>query len=253
MKIVIIEDEQLTAEDLAETLIELPDGIQITKILNSVADAVQYFRTQEHPDLIFCDIQMGDGYSFDIFNAVKIEAPIIFCTAFNEYALDAFRNNGIDYILKPFSKKTIKGAIEKYKALRTKMSFTGIDYSAVFKNIQSGQQARKSTSLLVNWKDKIIPVKISDIALFNIEYKMAQLITFDNQKYFISNTLEELEEICGTDFYRANRQYLINREAVTEALQYFARKLVLNLKIEGKHEIIISKNKVPEFLSWLRC
>lgn len=252
MKIVIVEDEQLTAEDLAETLVQLHDGIQVLRIINSVAEAVQYFRQEEHPDLIFCDIQMGDGYSFNIFSAVKIEVPVIFCTAFNEYALDAFRNNGIDYILKPFSKTTIKSAIEKYKTLRERMGYVAVDYNAVLKHIQPGIQNRKSSSLLVNWKDKIIPVKISDIALFNIEYKMVQLVTFDNQKYFINQTLDELEEICGDSFYRANRQYLINKESILEALQYHARKLLLKLKAEGRHEIIISKNKVPEFLSWLR-
>ncbi|MBI3235052.1 MAG: response regulator, partial [Bacteroidetes bacterium] len=171
MKIVIIEDEQLTAEDLANSLLQLSDGIQISRILNSVSESVEYFRANDHPDLIFCDIQMGDGYSFDIFNTVKIQVPVIFCTAFNEYALEAFRNNGIDYILKPFSKKTIRTSIEKYKTLRAKMGYPAIDYSTVLKNIKPGIQNRKSSSLLVNWKDKIIPVKISDIALFNIEYK----------------------------------------------------------------------------------
>jgi DNA-binding LytR/AlgR family response regulator len=252
MRVVIIEDEQLTAEDLAETLIQLPDDIRVVRIIHSVAEAVHYFRQEQHPDLIFCDIQMGDGYSFDIFSAVKIEIPVIFCTAFDEYALDAFRNNGIDYILKPFSGETIKTAIEKYKTLRAKMGYAAVDYSAVLKNIHPGIETRKSSSLLINWKDKIIPIKISDIALFNIAYKTTQLVTFDNQKYFINHTLDELEEICGETFYRANRQYIINKESVVEALQYHARKLVLKLKVDDRHEIIISKNRVPEFLSWLR-
>jgi two-component system, LytTR family, response regulator LytT len=253
MKVVIVEDETLTAEDLAEILLKLPDGIEVVKILTSVAEAIPYFKQNTSPDLIFCDIQLGDGHSFEIFKQVHIDVPVIFCTAYDEYAFEAFRNNGIDYILKPFVKKSIKSAIEKYKSLRTRLSMTGIDYDNLLQNIRSRlSHDKKISSLLINWKDKIIPVRINDIALFSIDFKMTQLITFDNQKYFVNHTLDELEEICGEDFYRANRQYLINRNAVTEALQYHARKLVLKLKVEDKHEIIISKNRVPEFLSWLR-
>lgn len=253
MKVVIVEDEALTAEDLAEILLKFPDGIEIVKILPSVQEAIIYFRHNSSPDLIFCDIQLGDGYSFEIFKEIRISAPVIFCTAYNEYALEAFKNNGIDYILKPFTKKTIKAAVEKFKLLKAQLGGTGTDLANLLQNIHTRQQSdKKVSSLLINWKDKIIPVKINDIALFNIGFKMTQLVTFNNQKYFVNHTLDELEKICGEGFYRANRQYLINRNAVTEALQYHARKLVLKLKVEDKHEIIISKNKIPEFLSWLR-
>ena len=253
MKIVIVEDEALTAEDLAEILLKLPDSIEVVKILTSVSEAIPYFNQNNLPDLIFCDIQLGDGHSFEIFKQVPIDVPVIFCTAFDEYALEAFRNNGIDYILKPFVKKNIKAAIDKFKLLRTRLSRSTVDYNGLLQNVQVRfNQNKRISSLLINWKDKIIPVKINDIALFNIDFKMTQLVTFGNQKYFVNHTLDELEEICGEEFYRANRQYLINRNAVTEALQYHARKLVLKLKIEDKHEIIISKNRVPEFLSWLR-
>ena len=114
------------------------------------------------------------------------------------------------------------------------------------------KRQRKNGALLINWKDKIIPVKIRDIALFSIEYKMTQVITFDNQQYYINQPLDELEQICGLPFYRANRQYLVNRDAISEALQYFARKLVLKLKVKGDYEVIISKNRVPDFLEWLK-
>jgi len=253
MKIVIVEDEMLTAEDLAEILLNFPENIDIVKILSSVSDAIVYFKQNSYPDLIFCDIQLGDGHSFEIFKQVKIDVPVIFCTAYDEFALEAFQNNGIAYILKPFIKKDIKDALEKYKILRNRFSNADIDYEVLFKNLQAkDNHDKKISSLLINWKDKIIPVKITDIALFSLEYKMTQLTAFNNQKYFITHTLEELEEICGRNFFRANRQFLINRESISEALQYSARKLVLKLKIEGNFEIIISKNKVPEFLSWLK-
>jgi two-component system, LytTR family, response regulator LytT len=253
MKVLIIEDEQLTAEDLSEILMEMPDGISVEKILGSVAEAIEYLTKEPEPDLIFCDIQLGDGHSFEIFKQVKTKIPVVFCTAYDEYALEAFKNNGIDYILKPFSKKDIREAVLKFKQLQLTLSKPITDFDALFKSLNANTiHGPKTSSLLVNFKDKIIPIKIADIALFGIEHKNTLLITFSNQKYFINQTLEELEQICGDNFYRANRQYLINREVVTEVLQYFARKLLLKLKIESKHEIVISKTKIPEFLSWLR-
>ncbi len=243
----------LTAEDLAEILLKLPDSIEVVKILHSVTESIEYFKQNTSADLIFCDIQLGDGHSFEIFKQVHIDVPVIFCTAYDEYALEAFKNNGIDYILKPFVKKSIKGAIEKYKSLKARFSQSNIDFDNLFQNLQTRyNHDKKISSLLINWKDKIIPVRINDIALFNIDFKIAQLITFDDQKYFVNHTLDELEEICGENFYRANRQYLINKNAVDEVLQYSFRKLFVKLKVKGDFDITIAKVKVPEFLSWLK-
>lgn len=252
MNVVIIEDELLTAQDLADMLSRLPEKPVVLKILPTVAEAVAYFSSAPEPDLIFSDIQLGDGHSFDIFRSIQPGCPVIFCTAYNDYALEAFRNNGIDYILKPFSQRSIAASVEKYRQLKYALTRNTPDYESLYHYRDNGSANRKTSSLLVNWKDKIIPVRIPDIALFTIEYKMTQLVTADNQKYYISQTLEELEKICGNGFYRANRQYLVNKACITEALQYFARKLVLKLNIEEKHEIIISKNRVPEFLAWLQ-
>jgi len=252
MKVVIVEDELLAAEYLAELLSKLQEGIQVAKILSSINEAAEYFKHNSLPDLIFCDIQLGDGHSFEIFSRVKINVPVIFCTAYNQYALQAFKNNGIDYVLKPFTRTHIKESIEKYKTLRHTFTNAIIDYENILKSLHGHNNDKKVSSLLINFKQKIIPVKITDIALFCIDHKMTQIITLDNQKYFTNYSLDELETVCGKNFYRANRQFLINHETVQEALQYFGRKLVVKLKIEDKHEIIISKSKVPEFLSWLR-
>jgi len=250
MKVIIVEDEPTAVEELTAIISTMPGGIEVVKILSSVADTMQYLETNTLPDLIISEIQLCDGKSFDIFKQVKINVPVIYCTAHKEYLLEAYKNNGIDHILKPFAKIAVKRSLEKYYQLREHFSNTNSDYKNIIKDLQ--KRNNDNTSLLVNWKDKIIPVKIKDIALFSIEYKSTQAITFSNKKYYISNTLEELEEICGNNFYRANRQFLINREAMVEAEQHFARKLLLNLNIDGAHQIIISKNKVPEFLNWLR-
>lgn len=254
MQVVIIEDEQMTAEDLAVILLQLPYGITIPKILSSVKEAVEYFQDHRQPELIFCDIQLGDGRSFDIFKLVDTNTPVIFCTAFNNYALEAFNNNGVGYVLKPFTKRSVKEAIDRFQSLRKSMQNSAAVTSSFPNNsLLSYTPALKASTILVNRQDRIIPVKIADIALFGVDHKSTRLITKTNQDYMVSHTLEELELLCGEDFYRANRQYLINRSAITEVLQYNARKLFVKLNIEGSYDLTIAKAKVSDFLSWLKC
>lgn len=253
MKAVIIEDELLTAEDLAAVLLKLPVKVEVQKILSSVKEAIEYFNHGAVPDIIFCDIELGDGHSFEIFKHVQVSSPVIFCTAYNKYALQAFENNAVGYILKPFTKKSIKDAVDKFLTLKKEMTRSATDLSILLSGIQMAQtEVKKTSAILVNWKDKIIPVKHEDIALFGIEYKTSFLITHSNIRYSLSHNLDELEQICGESFYRANRQFLINRNAVEEAIQYTARKLFIKLKIKGEFDITVAKAKVPEFLSWLK-
>lgn len=248
MKIVIIEEDIAAATYILKLLEKLSfqqDGI---KIIYSISEAENFFRSHHATNLIFCNVTIAGKSSFTIFKRIKINTPVIYYADNTAAAPEAYKYNGIGYMLKPLTKKTIAGSIEHYKLLRDGFNNSKPDNIGI--NVT--RTAIQNSSLIVTWKDKIIPLKIKDVALFNIDYKMTQAITFNNRKYFIANTLEGLEEICGTDFYRANRQFLINREAVAEAAQHFARKLVLKLKVEGEYEIIISKNRVPEFLNWLK-
>lgn len=256
MKVVIIEDEALAAETLSDYIKAIDKNIEIEAILSSVSESLDYFRVHQAPDLIFSDIHLGDGHSFHIYKEAKIAVPIIFCTAFNEYALEAFKNNGIDYILKPFEKKDIREAVDRYKQLKSnlsKNSSNSLNLEAVLEALQSKPVKKKETNLLVNFKDKIIPIKIEEVAVFFIDYKTTQVVTFDNKRYSINYTLEELEAMTEEkQFYRANRQFLINKAAIKEVSQFFARKLTVEVSIEGKYDIIVSKNKATEFLEWLR-
>lgn len=248
MNIVIIEDEQLTADDLAENIVSLDPEAQIAAKLYSVHDAISWFKKNEHPDLIFSDIQLGDGLCFEIFKSLPITSPVIFCTAFDEYALTAFKANGIDYILKPFDRETIANAFSKYKELKRR--FAGNQFENILELFEQ-RKSQKKGSILVYQKDKILPVRIDDIALFYIENEITYLLTFD-QKIFITNKiLDELEKIAGSDFYRANRQYLIQRKAIKEAAQYFARSLSVTLTVPFKETIKVNKVKVTDFLLWL--
>lgn len=250
MKIIIIEDEQHTAEDLAETILKINAKAEILAILNSVKEAVSYYKKGEKPDLVFCDIQLGDGLSFEIFKQTAISSPIIFCTAYDEYALKAFKANGIDYILKPFTKNAIQESLKKYEELKHNFISKIPPYQTVLELLENRKNP-KQVSVLVYQKENIIPIRLNEIALFYKEHELTYLIAFDQKKYSINKSLEELEGMLGSDFYRANRQFIINRKAVKSASQYFARKLSVRLIIPFGEKIIISKVKSKDFLNWL--
>jgi DNA-binding LytR/AlgR family response regulator len=250
MKVIIIEDEPLTAHDLAEGLKQLEPTIAIDAILSSVKQASDYLASNSLPDLIFSDIQLGDGLSFEIFKDNDYNIPIIFCTAYDEYALEAFKANGIDYILKPFTNDSLQKTLQKYKQLHQKFSKENHSYENMI-NLLQKKILPKRSSVLVYQKEKIIPLPVSEIALCYVHNKITLLISFDQQNFIVSQSLDELEEICGEDFYRANRQYLINRKAIKEVSHYYARKLLLKPTVTFKESITVSKEKSTLFLQWL--
>jgi DNA-binding LytR/AlgR family response regulator len=250
MNIVIIEDEPLTAEDLEDTLVEVEPATRITAVLASVKAAVAYFQQNPAPDLIFSDIQLGDGLSFEIFQTVQITRPVVFCTAYNEYALEAFKANGIDYVLKPFSKATIEKTLQKYKQLQQSLAPVTPDYQALLQLLDN-RQAQKPSSVLVFQRDKIIPLPIDQIAVCYSQNLVTHVITFDQRKFTLNQNMEEMEVLCGNQFFRANRQFLLHHKAIKEAAQYFGRKLSVTLTIPFQEEIIVSKAKSPLFLNWL--
>jgi len=250
MNILLIEDEELAADDLVNAIMKAVPSVQVKTILVSVKESISYLKQHRLPDLIFSDIQLGDGLSFEIFDAVRIETPIVFCTAYNEYMLDAFRSNGIDYLLKPVTVQAVSEAINKYYTL--KRSFTAnLNLPHDFYKKLLDTIVQRPVSLLVNQKDKIIPLSVQDIALFYIEYEGTFLQTFEGKSFTIAKSLEELERLIGVDFFRVNRQYLINRLAVKHASYSISRKLIVNLSIPYREVITVSKEKSPLFLSWL--
>lgn len=252
MDIVIIEDEPLTAEDLAETILAVDDSSHIEASLESVKESIDYFNHHDHPDLIFCDIQLSDGSCFQLFKKINITVPVIFCTAYDEYAIKAFKANGIDYIVKPFTPKIISEALERYHKLKNTFSEdpNPISYDALM-DILAKEKEQFPTSLLVNYKDQILPIKAQDIALFFIENEMTRLLTFDRDRYFIDKSLDDLDKLTDSYFFRANRQHLINRDAVKSASKTLTRKLAIRLTIPYKDSITVSKAKAAQFLDWL--
>ena len=248
MRILIIEDEKITAVDLAHSIKEIRPNFTVIKILTSVKSAITFLKTKPAIDLIFSDIQLTDGLSFEVFKAIEIDAPIIFCTAYDEYALNAFNVNGIAYLLKPFTIDAIENAIEKFENLTQQKD------NKLTKLLQYMEQSNKpkvSPRILVYQGEKIIPIPFSDIALIYLKNGIVKLHTFDNQIFIVSETLEELYKINNSDFFRANRQYLVHQKAIKNAAKYFNRRLVLHLHFPFDEKIIISKEKAPAFLDWL--
>ena len=250
MKIVIIEDEVITANDLADTIVALEPDVKITAVLSSVKTAIAYFQEADSPDLIFSDVQLGDGLCFEIFKKVKVSAPVIFCTAYDEYALNAFKTNSIDYILKPFTSRDISDALNKYRNLQQSFTTGDQQYKAIME-VLTNKDAPKTAAILVHHKDKIMPVRLEDIALFYIENEVTILLKFDGKTCALNKNLEGLEQLTGNNFFRVNRQFLVNRKAVIDASHYFTRKLSVNISVPFKEKIMVSKERTPLFLSWL--
>ena len=248
MKVVIIEDERITADDLIENLQDVKPNYTIVKILTSISEALAFFQLQPEIDLIFSDIQLGDGLSFDIFKQIKINVPIIFCTAYNEYALEAFKANGIDYILKPFSIDEIKKAVDKFELLTNKNDVS-IDKLLDYFSVK--QLKANNVSILVYQKDVIIPINTNDIAIVQLNNGTVKLVAFNGTTYFTTQSLEEIEKLNLPFYFRANRQFILHRKIVKDVVQHFNRKLLVRLTIPFDEQILISKEKSPAFLAWL--
>ncbi|TSJ47811.1 LytR/AlgR family response regulator transcription factor [Fluviicola chungangensis] len=245
MRIVIIEDEALTAADLKDSILKVATSSKIDAVLGSIQEAEEYFLGNPLPELLFCDIQLGDGSIFDLLNKVNIDVPIIFCTAYNEHALQAFKLNGIEYILKPFSKEDVLRALNKYERLRSSFK-SRFDYNQL--------QLPKQQHLLVHYRDTIVPVPFSDIGMIFIANQVVYLQTFANKKYVLHKTLEELEQTLDRQFFRVNRTAIINKKLVQEVGKLLTRKLLIQLPPDFKTDLklTVSKTKAPAFLKWMK-
>jgi len=250
MKIAIIEDEKLTAKDLANTIKAIEPDVEIVAILHSVGESLAFFNQNPDLDLIFSDIELGDGLSFEIFQKINNHIPIVFCTAYQQYTLEAFKTFGIDYILKPFSKSSIEKTLAKYKTLQNSFNKPSQNISSLFNELKNKIYNNKP-SVIIYHGDKIIPIKGDDIAVFFIENEVTFAYTFDQKRFLVGQKMDSLEKTFSPGFFRANRQFLINRKAVKDASHYFHRKMLANLTIPFADQIVVGKLKTMEFLNWL--
>ena len=226
-----------------------PDSV-ILNILQSVEESVEWLKTNESPDLIFSDIQLADGLSFDIFRIFPVQSPVIFCTAFDEYSIRAFETNSIDYLLKPIDKEKLSQSLAKYDSMK-KIFSSDDEYTNRLREVFEKLKNPPKSTLLVHYQDKIIPLIINEIDF--IYYLQGTVRAFTQQQnYQLNQTLDDLEKIFDEErFFRANRQFIINRNAILNVERYFARKLIVKLSCKTPENIIISKSKSSRFLSWL--
>lgn len=246
-RVIIVEDETAAAVNLRSMLQNIDPETVVVDTLESVEEAVAYFSNSVEADVVFMDIHLADGDSFRIFDSVDINIPIIFTTAYDEYALQAFKVNSIDYLLKPFKEEELRRALDKLERLTT------AERSAAERKVREVAAAESLNTLLVRYKDKIIPVAMADVAFFYTFAERVTLTTLTGESYPVDKTLEALSQQLSTEeFFRANRQFIVSRRAVKDIAVWFGSRLALNLTLETPERIIISKARVPEFKQWLQ-
>jgi len=253
MKVVIVEDEIAASENLTFQLNGIDSTIEILSVIDSVDTAVEYFSIKNEAELIFMDIHLADGVSFEIFEKVTINTPVIFTTAYDQYAMQAFKVNSIDYLLKPINEEELSEAIAKFKRRVRVEKPINDQIEGVLQLLQTNIKTYKKT-YLVQKRDELIPVKIEDLAYFYIETGIVKGVTFENQTFIIDKKLEDIEsEIDPSIFYRANRQFVVNRNAISNIKHYFNGKLVVNTNPRFEERILISKAKATEFKNWVNA
>ncbi|HYE56595.1 MAG TPA: LytTR family DNA-binding domain-containing protein [Chitinophagaceae bacterium] len=255
MKAVIIEDEDIIARVLQNKIRSIDPDIQIAGILPSLKVARNWFLNNAEPDILFMDIQLSDGVSFELLEQYQLRCPIVFTTAYDEYAIRAFKVNGVDYLLKPVDEDELRKAIDKCKAIIERKSPAITDLSELVKALTMRQQPMNQykEKFIVNIRNQWMPVNTSDIACFARE-TLNYIYLFNGERYLLDySTLDEVEELLDQQkFYRANRQYIINIDAVQTVKPLENAKLLIRLK-EPNHKtnIEMSREKAPVFKKWL--
>jgi DNA-binding LytR/AlgR family response regulator len=245
IKTVIIEDERLIAEEFTKMLMRASGDMEIIGSFSTVKESVDFLSANDSPDLIFSDVQLPDGLSFDIFNKVHVKSPVIYVTAYDNYILNAFESNGIDYLLKPVDQKDIEKTLEKYKTFK--------DHFDNHRSFINSFYKKQKTRLLVRKGIENIILRTSDIVIIYTENKLVYVIDKDGKKYIADKNLSDLdEELNPGVFFRVNRQYIINIGFVKSYKAYEKVKLQIDLTMpELQHQIIVSQEMAPCFRKWI--
>ena len=246
MKVVIIEDEYFSAEKLSHQLKHLNSAIEVLAIIPSVEKGLEWFHNNPEPDLIFSDIQLEDQQSFDLFKQLTIETPIIYTTAFDQYAINAFKQNGIDYLLKPISIEDLQSALKKYESLEYRMLKRGLHLQV------DKPKAEMKERFLVKKGSQLVVVKTTEVAYFKSDQKLTFLITFDQHKYIIEQTLDQItDQVDPKKFNRISRNRLVALESIDKIHNHFNGRLKLELLPPEDEEVFVSRERVQGFKDWL--
>lgn len=247
MKILIVEDETAAYENLVDILSMMGPDIEIAGYTESIRQTIQWLQTNRNPDLIFMDIHLSDGSAFSIFESVKIEVPIIFTTAYDEYAIQAFKVNCIDYLLKPIKADEMKRALDKFRKWTQKEI---LNYLTYLTNLATTPKFKDR--LLIPVKDQLQPLEINDISCFYTTDKNTRIYLKNGKSVAYSKTLEQIEgSLNPKDFIRANKQFILARKSVKNITIWFDSRLLITIDIEPPERIYVSKNKAAEFKAWI--
>lgn len=251
MNVLIVEDEKKTAELLKELIEEQADYL-VVHTCPSIECTVNYLaKHQQKLDLMFLDIQLADGESFEIFRETEVNIPVIFCTAYDQYVLKAFKSNGIDYILKPFKEEDIHEALEKVETMRSSLSKGLKPDPHTIRNLFTDEPGYQK-SFLVRHQENMVPIHVSDIAFVHLINDMVNIYNFKGAKNIIFKKMEEIESsVDPAQFFRINRQMIVNRDAIKEISPYFNRKVTVELSIDIPEKAVVSRLKVTPFLDWM--
>lgn len=250
LKCIVVEDEKPAARRLGRLLEK--NGLQVTQLLHSVQEAVSWFQENPHPALMFLDIQLSDGLSFDIFKQVEINSFIIFTTAYDAYALQAFKLNSIDYLLKPIDEVELVAAIQKYKTQQTKSQSISIDFDLVKKMLFSQSEVDYKQRISVKIGPQIKLISVDSIECFYTQNKATYLFTDEGRQYLIDETLEEMETLLDPkNFSRVNRQFIVHINAIKNIVVYSNSRLLVSLQHFDETDIIVSRERVKDFKALL--
>lgn len=253
MNILIIEDELAATKNLKYLINKVEPSACIDNTIQTVYDAINYFNSGPLADLVFMDVHLADGTCFEIFEKIETNIPIIFTTAYDEYAIKAFKVNSIDYLLKPIDEDAIKDAFNKLRTLKSNFIGAG-GYRHLVELIKKTDKKQYKHTYLVQQRDTLIPLKVDEIAYFTINLGIVKAITTNNESYVMDRKLDEIEkEVNPKLFFRANRQYIVQRKAIKNLKLYFNGKLVLNVVPLTQRQIVISKAKSPVLKAWLNA
>ncbi|MDY8134313.1 LytTR family DNA-binding domain-containing protein [Aquimarina sp. 2201CG5-10] len=253
MKVLIIEDEHTAAKNLKYLLSEVEPSLIVERVIDTVSGAIAFFNHDPKIELIFMDIHLADGISFEIFERTKVKAPVIFTTAYDEYALKAFKVNSIDYLLKPINEDELRDAIEKFKNSKKFSSTTTTEFQEMLHLLKSERKDYKNT-YLVQQRDTLYPLRVDNLAYFIIDEGVVKAVTKENQSYVLEKKMDDIEaELDPNQFIRANRQFIVQRSAIENLQLYFNRKLILNIHPKPEEQIIVSKEKAPYLKKWINA
>jgi len=250
MDVIIIEDEKPAARLLQRKLAKL--GVEAQIMLHSVAEALEWFGSNRQPDLIFLDIQLSDGLSFEIFEAMPISSAVIFTTAYDEYALRAFKLNSIDYLLKPIDEDDLEGAVNKFRERQPKAIPLSLDFDQIKRMLANPGEKAYKKRFTIKMGQHLKMINVEDAECFYSENKGTYIHTTDNRDYLLENTLEQLEiELDPKQFYRVSRKFIVSIAAIKDIVVYTNSRLKIILPTYKDDEVIVSRERVNDFREWL--